>query len=197
MTSGPEDETTPARAHLNPLLKIAIEVGPLVLFFIANTRWGIFAATGVFMAAAVGSLALSYGLTRKIAMMPLVTCVFVIVFGGATLWFNDETFIKIKPTVIYGLFAVILLGGLAAGKALLEPVFSETIKMTAAGWRKLTLRWGLFFVAIAILNEAVWRTFSTDAWVNFKVFGVLPLTLIFALAQTRLMLRHGTEDETD
>jgi intracellular septation protein len=188
--------TSPAEskpAELNPLFKLALDLGPLLLFFFANTRWGIFAATGAFMAATIVSLIVTYAMIRKIATMPLVSAVVVMVFGGLTIWLQDETFIKVKPTIIYGLFAVLLLGGLAFGKSLIALVLDSMFKLDDAGWKQLTLRWGLFFVAMAVLNEFVWRNFSTDAWVAFKTFGFLPITVVFALAQTPLMMRHSTE----
>jgi intracellular septation protein len=188
--------TSPAEskpAELNPLFKLALDLGPLLLFFFANTRWGIFAATGAFMAATIVSLIVTYAMIRKIATMPLVSAVVVMVFGGLTIWLQDETFIKVKPTIIYALFAVLLLGGLAFGKSLIALVLDSMFKLDDAGWKQLTLRWGLFFVAMAVLNEFVWRNFSTDAWVAFKTFGFLPITVVFALAQTPLMMRHSTE----
>jgi len=186
-------ETNAKPTELNPLLKLALDLGPLLLFFFANTRWGIFAATGAFMAATLVSIAVTYALARRVPMMPLVSAVVVMVFGGLTLYLQDEVFIKLKPTIIYALFAAVLLGGLAFGRSLLAVVLDSVFQLTEDGWKKLTLRWGLFFVAMAILNEIVWRSVSTDTWVAFKAFGFLPLTILFALAQTPLMMRHGTE----
>ena len=178
-------------AELNPMLKLALDVGPLLLFFFVNTRWGIFAATGAFMAATIVSIAITYALARRIPTMPLVSAVVVMVFGGLTLYLQDETFIKLKPTIIYSLFAVLLLGGLLMGRSLLALVLDSMFQLTDEGWRKLTVRWGLFFVAMAILNEIVWRSVSTDTWVAFKVWGVLPLTFAFTLAQTGLISRYA------
>ena len=186
-------ETNAKPTELNPLLKLALDLGPLLLFFFANTRWGIFAATGAFMAATLVSIAVTYALARRVPMMPLVSAVVVMVFGGLTLYLQDEVFIKLKPTIIYALFAAVLLGGLAFGRSLLAVVLDSVFQLTEDGWKKLTQRWGLFFVAMAILNEIVWRSVSTDTWVAFKAFGFLPLTILFALAQTPLMMRHGTE----
>ena len=186
----------PARPHIHPVLKIALELGPLLLFFLANARWGIFAATATFMIAAVASFAVSYTLTRRIPLMALISTVVVIVFGSLTLVLHDALFIKLKPTIIYTLFAAILLGGLAAGKPLLAIVFDQMFHPTEEGWRKLTLRWALFFLALAIANEVVWRTQSTDVWVTFKVFGVMPLTLIFAALQYPLLTRYEARAET-
>ena len=173
-----------------PLIKLLVEAGPLVAFFAANWLGGIFWGTGVFMAATVAALAISWGLTRKLAMMPLISAGFVGVFGALTLWLQDETFIKVKVSLINLMFGAALLGGLAFGQLFLKLVMGEAIRMTDEGWRKLTIRWGVFFFAMAILNEAVWRTQSTDFWVNFKVFGLLPISFVFALAQAPLMTRH-------
>jgi intracellular septation protein len=188
--------TAPAKsrpAELNPILKLALDLGPLLLFFFVNARWGIYAATGAFMAATIASLIVTYVLIRRIAVMPLVSAIVVMVFGGLTIYLQDETFIKIKPTIIYSLFAVLLLGGLVFGRSLIELVLDSMFKLDVEGWRKLTLRWGLFFLVMAVVNEIVWRSVSTDAWVAFKTFGFLPLTVVFALAQTPLMMRHSTE----
>jgi intracellular septation protein len=179
---------------LNPLLKLALEMGPLVVFFLANQRAGIFIATGVFMAAVLISLAVSYALTRHLPIMPMVTAVVVLVFGGLTLWLQDDHFIKLKPTIVNSLFGVVLLGGLAFGRPLLPVVLDTVFQLDAEGWRKLTFRWGLFFFVLAAVNEVVWRTQTTDFWVNFKVFGIMPLTLAFALSQTPLILRHELKD---
>jgi intracellular septation protein len=188
--------TEPAQtkpAELNPLLKLALDLGPLLLFFFVNARFGIYAATGSFMVATIVSLVVTYALIRRIAIMPLVSAIVVMVFGGLTIWFQNETFIKVKPTIIYSLFAVLLLGGLAFGRSLIAMVLDSMFSLDAEGWKKLTLRWGLFFVVMAVVNEIVWRSVSTDAWVAFKTFGFLPLTVVFALAQTPLMLRHAAD----
>lgn len=177
------------------ILKIALDLGPLLLFFAVNALYGIFAATAAFMAATVVSLAASRLLTGKFAMMPLVTAVFVVVFGGLTLWLHNETFIKIKPTVIYLLFAAVLMGGLALNRVFLHDLLHEALDLTDAGWRMLTRRWAVFFVVLAVLNEAVWRNVSTDAWVSFKVFGLVPLTFVFAALQVGLIQRHARSGE--
>ncbi|MFL5260554.1 MAG: septation protein A [Hyphomicrobiales bacterium] len=182
---------------MSPPLKLLIEAGPLVAFFLANWFGGIFWATGVFMAAIALALAASWLLTRKFAVAPLITAGFVAVFGALTLWLHDDTFIKVKVTLINALFGAILLGGFAFRQNLLKLVMGEAIRMDEEGWRKLTLRWGVFFFFLALLNEAVWRTQETGMWVNFKVFGLLPLTLLFALSQAPLMARHAIEDGPD
>lgn len=179
-----------ARRQINPMLKLALELGPLVVFFVANARLGIFGGTAAFMAAVLAAMAVSYALTRHVPLMALISAVVVLVFGGLTLVLHDELFIKLKPTIIYTLFGVILLGGLAAGRPLLAVVFDQMFNLTVEGWRKLTLRWGLFFLAMAVLNEAVWRTQTTDVWVTFKAFGVLPLTFLFGALQYPLLTRH-------
>lgn len=180
----------PALRSLNPFLKLALEMGPLVVFFLANQKAGIFAATGLFMAAVLLSLIVSYVLTRHLPVMPMVTAVVVLVFGGLTLWFHDELFIKLKPTIVNSLFGTVLLGGLWFGRPLLPVVLDTVFQLTDEGWRKLTFRWGLFFFVLAAINEVVWRTQTLDTWVNFKVFGIMPLTVAFALAQTPLILKH-------
>jgi intracellular septation protein len=183
-------------APMPPLLKISVEIGPLVAFFIANAWGGIFWATGVYMVGASVALAISWVMTRRLAIVPIVTLGFVVVFGALTLLLADEVFIKVKVSIINGLFGAILLTGLALDRPLLKMAFGEALLMDSAGWRKLTLRWGLFFFAMAGLNEIVWRTVSTDTWVNFKVFGLLPLTILFAMSQVRLMQRHMIEERS-
>ncbi|MFN4141122.1 septation protein A [Aestuariivirga sp.] len=175
--------------------KLLIEMGPLAAFFIANWQAGIFWGTGIFMLATAVALSVSWALTRKIAMVPLVSAVFVALFGALTLWLHSELFIKVKVTLINALFGAVLLGGVAMGRSYLKLVMGEAVKLTEEAWRTLSLRWGVFFFAMAGLNEVVWRNFSTDAWVNFKVFGLLPLTLVFALANAPYMARHMSEDE--
>jgi len=175
---------------INPALKLALELGPLLVFFIANAHWNVFVGTAAFMAAVVVALVASYSLTRSVPMMALLSTVVVIVFGGLTLVLHDAMFIKLKPTIIYTLFGTILLAGLAVGRPPLTIVFHEVFELTPEGWRKLTIRWALFFLAMAVLNEIVWRTQSTDFWVTFKAFGVLPLTALFAALQYPLVTRH-------
>lgn len=202
--------TASKKNEINPLLKFVLELGPLIVFFFVNSRgeqlaeqfpilasFGepIFMATGLFMIAMVISLGVSLALTRSLPIMPLVTFVVVLVFGGLTLYLQDDTFIKLKPTIVNLLFAGVLLGGLAFGKSLLAYVFDSAFQITPEGWRVLTLRWGLFFIFLAILNEIIWRGFSTDFWVAFKVWGVMPITMVFALFQMPLITKYALPDD--
>ncbi|WP_159726031.1 septation protein A [Methylosinus sp. Ce-a6] len=191
------EETTaaPAKRRLHPGLKFALEMGPLVLFFIVNQKFGIFQATAALMVAVPATLAVSYSITRHLPTMPVVTAIFVLVFGSLTFFLQDENFIKLKVTLLYVLFGSALLGALWFDKLLLPAVFESAFRLDDAGWRKLTWRWALFFFFLAALNEFVRRDFPTDVWVNFKVFGILPLTLLYAFAQIPLMLRHEQKDE--
>jgi intracellular septation protein len=195
----------------NPGLKLVLEMGPLVLFFLAN-KWpqvfeplfrpvlpaallsgdkaGIFTATCVLMASVVAALALSYVITRHLPIMPVVTAIAVVLFGSLTLAFDNDLFIKLKPTLVNAIFGAALIGGLAFGKPLLPVVLDSVLHLSEVGWRKLTLRWGLFFFVLAALNEAVWRTQTTDFWVTFKAFGIMPLTVVFALSQVPLIMKY-------
>jgi intracellular septation protein len=185
---------TPTKPQLNPLLKLALDFGPLALFFYANSRYDIFVATATFMVAVLAALAISYVMTRHLPIMPVVTAIIVVVFGGLTLFLHDATFIKVKPTIIYALFGGVLLGGLLFGKPLLGTVLDSMFQLTDEGWRKLTLRWALFFFVLAILNEIVWRNTSTNVWVDFKVFGVMPLTLVFGALQVPLLKKYAVSE---
>jgi intracellular septation protein len=181
------------KKQLDPFLKLALDIGPLILFFAANAKFGIYAATGTFMAAVLIALAVSYVLTKHVAIMPLVTAAIVLVFGGLTLVLHDDLFIKLKPTIIYVLFGGALMGGLAFDKPLLGMVFDSVFHLREEGWRKLTVRWALFFFALAVLNEIVWRTQTTDFWVSFKLFGVVPLTFLFAALQVPLLTKYAID----
>ncbi|MEO0978290.1 MAG: septation protein A [Pseudomonadota bacterium] len=200
----------PTRKELSPLLKLALELGPLGVFFLFNSRGAqiaeafpvlqiigepIFLATAAFMVAITISLTVSLWLTRRLPIMPLVSGVVVLVFGALTLWLHDELFIKLKPTIVNCLFGSVLLGGLFFGKALLGYVFDSAFRLTDEGWRKLTFRWGIFFFVLAAINEIVWRSFSTDFWVSFKVFGIMPITLVFTLTQLPLIQKYAIVDE--
>ncbi|MDX2257784.1 MAG: septation protein A [Hyphomicrobiaceae bacterium] len=173
-----------------PLGKLLLEMGPLAVFFLTNTQAGIFWGTGLFMVATIAALVASRMLYGRIPVMPLVSGVFIVVFGALTLILQDDLFIKLKPTIVNLLFAGILASGLYFGQSLLKYVFGEVFKLTDEGWRILTGRWIAFFIVLAILNEVVWRSFSTDFWVAFKVFGIFPLTLTFAMAQLGLIKRY-------
>jgi len=185
----------PAKSKLNPMLKLVLDIGPLVLFFAVNARFGIFAATGAFMVAVLVALAVAYALTRHVEIMPIVTAIVVLVFGGLTLFLHDEEFIKLKPTIIYLLFGGVLIGGLIFGKPLLGTVLGSVFNLTDEGWRKLTWRWALFFFVLAALNEIVWRTQTTDLWVSFKLFGVVPLTLAFGALQYPLLTKYSADKQ--
>jgi intracellular septation protein len=204
------DPSDPRKKEMNPLLKLALELGPLLVFFFANTRgeWlvqkfpalgnlggPIFVATALFMVATAIALTASWILVRSLPIMPLVSGVVVFVFGALTLYLQDDIFIKMKPTIVNTLFGAVLLGGLFFGKSLLGYVFDSAFKLDAEGWRKLTLRWGLFFLFLAVANEVVWRNFSTDTWVAFKVWGIMPITLIFTFSQMPLIMRHAMEEK--
>jgi intracellular septation protein len=184
---------TDAKPQLNPFVKLVLDLGPLLLFFFANSHYGIFVATGTFMVAILAAMAVSYVLTRHFPIMTVVTAIIVVVFGGLTLILHDATFIKVKPTIIYALFGIILIGGLFFNKPLLGIVFDSLFHLTEEGWRKLTLRWAIFFLVLAALNEIVWRNTSTDVWVDFKVFAVMPLTLLFGALQLPLLKKYSVE----
>lgn len=200
----------PARS-LAPWLKFTLEMGPLFLFFFANARpklfaplvepllptklldganAGLFTATVVLMVAVVAALIVSYSIIRRLPIMPLVTTVMVVIFGGLTFYFQDPSFIKMKPTILYACFGLALLGGLVFNKPMLPIILDNAMKLTEEGWRILTLRWGLCFLALAVLNEIIWRTQSTDRWVLFKFPGTMILIFIFTFSQVPLIMKH-------
>ncbi|UOM36095.1 septation protein A [Acuticoccus sp. I52.16.1] len=200
----------------NSVLKLILELGPLITFFVVNARadtWDltrlgpfadvdpdtvpIMAATAAFMFATVAALTVSLIAYRKVPVMPLISGAIVIVFGGLTLYLQNDTFIKMKPTIVNLIFAATLLGGLFLfRRPLLALVFDSVFQIDDEGWWKLSLRWGLFFLVLAALNEIVWRNFSTDTWVTFKVFGTMPLTILFTLSQLPLLQKHAIAQET-
>lgn len=175
----------------HPLFKLATELGPLIVFFVANAKGNLFIATGAFMVAVVVAMIASYVVTRHVPIMAIVTAVVVLVFGTLTLVLHDETFIKMKPTIVYLLFAAVLGGGLLFGRSFIAIMFDQMFNLTPQGWRMLTLRWALWFAAMAVLNEIVWRSQTTDAWVAFKTFGMVPLTMLFAVTQMPLIKRYA------
>lgn len=199
------DLNNSAKPEANPALKLALEFGPLAIFFFSNaygerlfdvtSDQRIFVATGIFIAASLLSLGLSKIFLKHLPRMAIINAVVVTVFGGLTLALQDELFIKLKPTIVNSLFGCILLGGLAVGRPLLPYVLDSVLKLSDEGWKKLTFRWGLFFFVLAAVNEIVWRNSSTDFWVGFKVWGIMPLTIAFALSQTPLILKHETKEQ--
>ena len=176
--------------------KLLIEIGPLLIFFGVNAVYGIFVGTAAFMVATLIALALAWWLYRKVPVMPIVSAGLVLAFGGLTLYLHDDTFIKIKPTIVYSMFAVLLIGGLLTRKHVLALLFGPVFNLTDEGWRKLTIRWEIFFVAMAVLNEFFWRSFSTDTWVSFKALGFITITFVFAMSQVPLMQRYGVEENS-
>ncbi len=168
----------------SPLLRLALDLGPLIVFFATFEFYGIYAATGTFMVAVLAALGFGYIRERRLSPIPLFTAILVLIFGGLTLYLRNDVFIKMKPTVLYAFFGALLLGGLAFNRLFIKTVFAEAFDLNEAGWRKLTMRWGIFAFALAALNEIVWRNFSTAIWVDFKVWGIMPLIFLFALSQT-------------
>lgn len=220
------DDTKPATDDVSwaelkaPLIRLGLELGPLIVFFAVNAfgeRWldaspllsswfsqPIIFATAVFMVAMTISLLLSWLLLKRVAVMPLVTGVVVLVFGGLTLWFQDATFIKMKPTIVNTMFGAVLLGGLVFGQSLLRYVFGDVYKLRDRGWWLLTWRWGLFFFVLAVLNEVVWRgadafiadpKAANDLWVAFKVWGIMPLTIAFSMLQLPILKQYAPDEE--
>ena len=210
MSLGDADQPTTAEKQ-NPVLKLILEIGPLLVFFFGNLRgeWlmktfpfldglggPIFVATALFMAATAISLVASRLVFGHLPIMPFVSGIVVLVFGGIGIYLHNDTFIKMKPTIVNTLFGLALLGGLAFGRSLLGIVFNAAFQLDSEGWRKLTFRWGIFFIFLAILNEIVWRNFSNDFWVNFKVWGTMPLTILFTMSQMPLIMKHSV-DQSD
>ena len=207
--------------NVNPLLKLALDIGPLGVFFVAF-RYGrelleipaiygflepatgaaalagasgpLFVATAFFMAAIATSLGLSWHLMRHLPRMAMVTGIVVAIFGGLTLWLQDETFIKMKPTMVNAIFALILGFGLARGRSYLKSLIGEMMSLDDAGWMIFTRRWVMFFLFMAVLNEVVWRSQTTENWVAYKTFGSLPLTFVFLALQWPLLKRHMVEE---
>lgn len=195
--TAPTQSTDPKPAP-TPGLRMLIDFGPLAVFFLVNTLMSgpqlarILAATAAFMVAIFVAMGLSLWKTKHISPMLWISGVLVLVFGGLTLWFHDETFIKVKPTIVYAMFATVLAYGLITKKPLLQMLLESAYPgLSERGWRLLTINWTIFFAAMAVLNELVWRTQSWDFWVAFKLWGAVPLTLIFAMGNIPMLLRHG------
>ncbi len=179
---------------MNPQLRrVILDFGPLLLFFAAYKVSGLYAATATVMVAAVVAVAVGYHFDRKIHPVPLATAAIVLVFGGLTLYLNDVTFIKMKPTMIYALFGAALLGGLYFDRPLAKYVLGAAVTLDDAAWRVLTRRFGLFFFGMSFLNELIWRYFSNDIWVDYHVFGATALTVLFSLSQLPFLLKHQIE----
>jgi len=199
-----------AKPQMAALPKFALEMGPLLLYFIAyfrgtwlidnislfsNFKDPIFPATAIFMVAAVLALTISLVVMRQILIMPLVSGIVIVIFGGLSLWFQNDIFAKLKPTIINSLFALVLFGGLYFKKSLLSFVLGPAFRLDEAGWRKLTLRWAWFFVVLAVLNEVVWRSFGTDSWMTYRTFGPMALSFLFIIVQMPLIMHHSLDKE--
>ena len=179
---------------MKSISKLLIDIGPLAVFFVFYSRSDLKSAIIPFMIATIIAVLISYIMEKKIPIMPTVGALIILVFGGLTIYFDNEVFFKMKPTIINLLFALILYGGVLIKKPLLKFLLGAAIKLEDEGWKILTQRWIAFFVALAILNEIVWRTQSTDIWVNFKVFGILPITFIFTMTQFPLIKKYQIEN---
>ena len=181
---------------MNPQIRrLALDLGPLIIFFAAFKHLGIFGATAAFMAAVLAALLIGWLIEKRLSPMPLFTAILVVIFGGLTLYLKNDMFIKMKPTVLYAFFGATLIGGLWFKRLFIKYVFAQAFELDETGWRQLTWRWGSFFLVLAVLNEAVWRNASTAAWVSFKVWGIIPLIFLFALAQTPFVMKHHIEPE--
>ena len=179
---------------MKSIFKLLIDIGPLAIFFVFYTRGDLKTAILPFMIATIIAVLFSYIIEKKIPIMPTVGAVIILIFGGLTIYFDNETFFKMKPTIINLLFAGILYGGVILNKSLLRYLLGAALKLQDEGWDILTKRWIGFFIALAILNEIIWRTQTTDIWVNFKVFGMLPITFIFTLTQFSTIKKYQIED---
>jgi intracellular septation protein len=175
--------------------RLALDLGPLIVFFAGFKYLGIFGATAAFMAAVLVALCAGFLLEKRLSPMPLFTAVLVLIFGGLTLYLKNDIFIKMKPTVLYFFFGATLIGGLAFKRLFIKYVFAQAFELDETGWRQLTWRWGIFFLVLACVNELVWRNASTAEWVSFKVWGIIPLIFLFALAQTPFVMKHHIEPE--
>ncbi|WP_188055526.1 septation protein A [Sphingosinithalassobacter sp. CS137] len=193
--------TPPTKNPASPGLRMLIDFGPLAVFFLVNSLYPgesqldkVFAATAAFMIAMAGAMALSHWKSGHISPMLWVSGALVLVFGSLTLYFHNEVFIKVKPTIVYGMFAAVLAFGLATRRPLLKTLLEQAYPgLSERGWKLLTINWTIFFVVMAGLNELVWRTQSWDFWVGFKLWGVVPMTLIFAIANVPMLMKHGLQ----
>jgi intracellular septation protein len=183
------------KSKTSPFVKLAVDLGPLIVFFAAFEFFGIYVATGVFMAAVLASLGIGYLRERKLSPMPLFTAVLVVIFGGLTIYLKNDMFIKMKPTVLYAFFGTLLLGGLAFNRLFIKYAFGQAFDLTEEGWRKLTWRWGFFALALAVANEIIWHNFSTAVWVDFKVWGIIPAIFLFGLLQAPLIMKHDISED--
>jgi len=182
---------------MNPQVRrLVLDFGPLIIFGAVFFGWGIFAATAAIIPAVLIALAIGYGLEKKLSPMPIFTAAVVVILGGLTLYLKNDAFIKMKPTVVYGFFSAILLGGLAFNSLYIKYAFAIAFELDEEGWHKLTVRWGLFFLGLAFLNEAVWRNFSTGVWIYAKI-GMIILTFLFAIAQAPLLMKHQVPNAGD
>lgn len=197
LAPSPQNALPPKHEKLSPGIKMALELGPLAVFFAANQIWGIFPATAVLMVAVTVALAINYWLEKKLPVMPIVTAVMVLIFGGLTLFLQNELFIKIKPTIVNLLFASALLGGLLFGRLLIKLVMQGALQLPDFAWRSLTWRFAAMFIFLACVNEFVWRNYSTDFWVAFKVWGVFPITLLWTAAQMPYMMKHQIDPDAE
>ncbi|KUO54987.1 MAG: septation protein A [Alphaproteobacteria bacterium BRH_c36] len=191
------DQAEEIKIEWRQLVKFVVELGPLVVFFTVNSQAGIIVGTGWFMVATAVALTASKLVLGRVPVMPLISGIFILGFGGLTLWLHDPFYIKIKPTIVNLMFSGILFGGLSLGHPLLKHVFGEAFSLTDEGWRILTIRWAVFFLFLAGLNEVVWRNFSEDFWVSFKLWGLMPLTMVFAMSQIGLLQRYEKSKERE
>ena len=176
---------------MKPLIKLITEVGPLAVFFIGNSKFGIFPATAAFMVATAIAIPISWKIEGKLPIMPIIIGVFVVFFGSLTLIFQDPTFIKIKPTIVNLVFAAgLIISRAFFQKNVLKIIFNKAFNLTERGWRVLNIRWSFFFIFLAILNEIVWRNYSTEIWISFKLWGIMPLTIVWTLAQMPLVSKE-------
>lgn len=193
----PTKEPANENAWQAPVTQIALDLGPLILFFVAYELFEIYVATSVLMVAVLVSLGLRYLHEKRLSPRSIFTAALVLMFGGLTLYLHNPVFIKIKLTVLYAFFGLALIGGLAFKQLFIKYIFGQAFELTGEGWRKLTWRWGIFFLALAITNEIIWRNYSTHTWVVFKVWVIIPLIFLFTLIQAPLVMKHEIETKPD